>query len=644
MMKNKYILLLFFALSVSTIHAQNSENSDDEAARTWSDKTGKFKVKAKLLSNAEGKIKLLKEDGLVITVPIDRLSEADQKFLNEKDNPFSGGEPLKNDMTEMDRKTEKGETAASASLSKDANVLELPSDGKELFVDSVDEAGILPADPLPYELKPVEFVRSLEKTDAYCRTSFPMLANPKEPSFLVSIHRVGNAASEESFGKIFLVNKAETQPNAVLDIDQSIALLDHHIESGRTLAALGVDSPSSRGGDLVLFDKMVSGAPKLIARWHCPGWDKRGFKPKYEFARLLSESKALVRVDNMIYLWDLVQGKLIFKIKPKYSGGKIQVSCNGRYLVIPDRKTCMFIGLQEGKVLGTIPSNGKLVPEIHFSPDGKQIAMVAGNEFSVWDFTKSASRASVNLGHPNGKFVGWMGNNRLLTQLNGLIDVDLRISLWGYSLPSNNQSLTMSTHVATIQRSTRLTTLICIPIPHAPAKTAIEKLVANNSGFLVVTPDSNVALEINAPNSIDKPEIRKKLEEAIDETGWTLKPSADVIVKIDIEQGERQKMFFRSSGFMFGAAEEVTMRPFKVQTQIQKNGKTIWERPRENMIPGVIFLKRGQKLREVLKTYEKGNPSYFDRFNLPPRIVRPDIADKLGKSYISDNVWKELTR
>ena len=105
MMKNKYILLLFFALSVSTIHAQNSENSDDEAARTWSDKTGKFKVKAKLLSNAEGKIKLLKEDGLVITVPIDRLSEADQKFLNEKDNPFSGGEPLKNDMTEMDRKT-----------------------------------------------------------------------------------------------------------------------------------------------------------------------------------------------------------------------------------------------------------------------------------------------------------------------------------------------------------------------------------------------------------------------------------------------------------------------------------------------------------------------------------------------------------
>ena len=116
MMKNKYILLLFFALSVSTIHAQNSENSDDEAARTWSDKTGKFKVKAKLLANAEGKIKLLKEDGLVITVPIDRLSDADQKFLNDKDNPFSGGQPLKNDMTEMDRKTEKGETAASASL------------------------------------------------------------------------------------------------------------------------------------------------------------------------------------------------------------------------------------------------------------------------------------------------------------------------------------------------------------------------------------------------------------------------------------------------------------------------------------------------------------------------------------------------
>ncbi len=51
--------------------------------RTWSDSTGKFKVEAELVSAQDGKVQLRKVDGKEITVPLKRLTEADQAFVKE---------------------------------------------------------------------------------------------------------------------------------------------------------------------------------------------------------------------------------------------------------------------------------------------------------------------------------------------------------------------------------------------------------------------------------------------------------------------------------------------------------------------------------------------------------------------------------
>lgn len=49
--------------------------------RKWQDTTGKFNITAKLLSVKDGKVALQKEDGSVANVPIEKLSEADRKYL-----------------------------------------------------------------------------------------------------------------------------------------------------------------------------------------------------------------------------------------------------------------------------------------------------------------------------------------------------------------------------------------------------------------------------------------------------------------------------------------------------------------------------------------------------------------------------------
>lgn len=68
--------------------------------RTWKDSTGVFSVEAKLLSVKQGKAELEKKDGLVVKLPLVRLSQADQIFVARQiakamdpANPFAGGKP-----------------------------------------------------------------------------------------------------------------------------------------------------------------------------------------------------------------------------------------------------------------------------------------------------------------------------------------------------------------------------------------------------------------------------------------------------------------------------------------------------------------------------------------------------------------------
>src|SRR6185436_3767978 len=51
--------------------------------RTWTDKTGKFKVAGELVKVEDGNAFLRRTDGKEIKVPLDRLSDADREFVKE---------------------------------------------------------------------------------------------------------------------------------------------------------------------------------------------------------------------------------------------------------------------------------------------------------------------------------------------------------------------------------------------------------------------------------------------------------------------------------------------------------------------------------------------------------------------------------
>jgi hypothetical protein len=62
------------------------------SAREWTDATGSFTVEADLVDIVDGKVRLKKENGKILSVPLAKLCKSDQEHLKKTANPFDDGE------------------------------------------------------------------------------------------------------------------------------------------------------------------------------------------------------------------------------------------------------------------------------------------------------------------------------------------------------------------------------------------------------------------------------------------------------------------------------------------------------------------------------------------------------------------------
>lgn len=72
--------LMFVALLIPSLASQSAT----VVAREWRDVTGKYRVEAEFVALQDGVVRLRKEDGQVLTMPLKKLSPADQEFVRQK--------------------------------------------------------------------------------------------------------------------------------------------------------------------------------------------------------------------------------------------------------------------------------------------------------------------------------------------------------------------------------------------------------------------------------------------------------------------------------------------------------------------------------------------------------------------------------
>lgn len=70
--------------SASARTTESAAKSTDPEVRTWTDSSGKFQIEARLVAYKNGKVTLLRTDGKLITLPFEKLSATDQRFVETK--------------------------------------------------------------------------------------------------------------------------------------------------------------------------------------------------------------------------------------------------------------------------------------------------------------------------------------------------------------------------------------------------------------------------------------------------------------------------------------------------------------------------------------------------------------------------------
>ena len=92
--------------SASALDGQDFPKLEQSRFRTWTDASGEYRTEAAFLGFENGEVRLEKRDGARITIPIDRLAEADQEFVKTQMAPRPNEEeaPVEASQAEGDAK------------------------------------------------------------------------------------------------------------------------------------------------------------------------------------------------------------------------------------------------------------------------------------------------------------------------------------------------------------------------------------------------------------------------------------------------------------------------------------------------------------------------------------------------------------
>jgi hypothetical protein len=187
--------------------------------RTWTDATGKYTVEAELVEVTEDDVVLTKSDGKTITVPISKLSKADQEFLQEqsrpKEEPKAADEPAEDDDSNADLKKKTFE--ADKKLYFISTDVENPAKSRKL-------AGLAPT-PVPWLPIPVDFTLAPSHTPVDFKVRMKIRATDEDSGEPVNV--VFAVSLDEDAGKkkgrtaaIFMPTKYEItgKGDAVIDL------------------------------------------------------------------------------------------------------------------------------------------------------------------------------------------------------------------------------------------------------------------------------------------------------------------------------------------------------------------------------------------------------------------------------------------
>lgn len=574
------------------------------APRTWTDSTGQYKVQAKVVKFEDGQVTLEKADGRVITLPLARLSEADQALLRASTSrPQPPGEkPAGGAMQTANwsaARTITIDPPASWSLAPEMSVepeqplasgavpLGPPVGDKNSIFESVVVVGF-----------------DQQRGQAILARTFAPPAKEK----IVWIERCDLVAGR-SLGAFEL-------PRNVLALDVD--------PSGKRLVARSNVFGFGKNGRIYVWD--IDGLePTLVASWE-PYAAGRASGKDVGFAAFVDADHLLTVGNGSLTLWDVPTVKAIYTVKINRAPA---ISVGRKYLAVPANDGMFVLEAATGKPLAQLQGEKGLPMEFAFRPDARRLAMISGGRLQVWDCEKGERYRDIFLqGVSIAGDLQWVGDDYVLVGRSHVVDVERRMVLWKYEGMSNPGKTYAGKYWFMVGGGPNGKSLMQVELPHEEATAAVAAIAP--AELLAVQPGSKMRLEVRLGFSREhRQQITDALAARLRENGITLTNDAPLAFTATADRGEKKSITYRGFGFR-GGSSTVEVQQNKYTMSIQENGSELWKTGSVTTAPPILHLGQGETVQQAVAKYSDLNLSFFLKTPLPRLLARPG---KYGGAY-----------
>lgn len=606
--------------------------------RTWSDKSGKFKVQAELIEVLKDKVALKKPDGKRVEIPLDKLSDADRKFVEsmEEENPFQDAPAAAPENPFQDAAPADGASGGVQLASGD-----LPPKGKKK-----GDAWMAP------DFVKLRRVPALKKTDKnnWQLPIIPAAAELAESVQLpkLTFHERVNGSVVSPNGQWLAISTNEPwQGGRVLLVNLKEGVLVASMETGKpkdhkasrpTVLAVSPDGKYLLTG--LEANSWNREEAMQTTLWQVAGEE---FQPamiwapfdtgskewvdqdrsRTTWAGFADEKSLLLQANGFVVKWDLTTGK------PTYQSGlnaqSIKFTADGSKILAASNAALGVVDVALGKILYYKNINASGMFDI--SPDGKRILIHNGDTIEILDAATGDTEKSIRVEQGGPSY--WAGNDHILAGEHALLDVENEFVCWNYT--GQTATINAGGKLWFLTNDNQISLLRSEDLPHPEALAKIKE-AQRDPNFFLLQPGASVNIDVQIPEQAA--EIKTALIASLEKAGFKYSPDAPMTFVCSKKAEKQEEVTIRDFG-SFGGGEKISFTPKSVFLELKEDGsggKTLWSRMRRGWVPPIFNLKDGETTAAAVRRYEDPGAAFFSQVTFPKFIVRPG---KAGETVLS---------
>ncbi|MEM1070636.1 MAG: SHD1 domain-containing protein, partial [Planctomycetota bacterium] len=574
-----------------------------------------FRVKAAAIGIKDGYVRLHKEDGTEVSVPIEKLSSSDQRLLKQARSQAGPEVPELPAVVEFQRNN----SGWSASWNNASDLSQVAPDSPPSFA-SVPMKGV--------GFMKGHFFEDLIRVEPIGGSDGWMLAGTVDghgdlPSRLLW--------ASLSAGK---VKRIQFLPNG-----ERVAAVD---PPNRLVLSLNKEGPRLTLWKADPTMEMV----EPIKSWISISEDNWGSWNNW--AEIVASNRVLHEWGKHRYVvWDTDKQVEVYRIdQESFFSAQPVLSPGKRYLALPEDERVRVIESATGNTLAVLPIEGGRSSGAGFSPDGKQLAVLTKNQLAVWTLGSSQPPARYRadtVGTPFTATVEWVDENLLLIDRSTLFDLRLELPVWNYAAKTfevqsdswgeRTQSVLGNKLCYAVEvRSGSNSGFIvgAVELPGPGVREAVDNL--DPESLYIIRRGHPVGIEVNC-GSFDS-QVRQALMKQITDNGWVYDQSSTTVLTAKMGRSETQTIEYKSMRGG-GATQRVTVTPFYSTMKLMYGTQVAWQRGGGSGAPSVMFLNEGETAQSRANAMQKPYPGLFSDVDVPEKIFDPAKKKGIGSSLIS---------